>query len=114
VKFTIDRIVHSKLNTLGKLTWPPAFGQDTQIVDPHTVRFITKVPDPMVPSRLAAESMNMAPSHGLADFREKFVTDRFIGTGPYRFVEHLVGDRVVMETNPNYWGKKSPTPRLTG
>src|SRR5204863_6646978 len=36
VKFTIDRIVHSKLNTLGKLTWPPAFGQDTQIVDPYT------------------------------------------------------------------------------
>jgi peptide/nickel transport system substrate-binding protein len=112
VKFTIDRIVHSKLNTLGKLTWPPAFGQDTVVVDPYTVRFITKVPDPMVPARLAAESMNMSPARGLADYREKFVTDRFIGTGPYRFVEHVVGDRVVVETNPNYWGPKSPTPRI--
>lgn len=112
VKFTIDRIVHSKLNTLGKLTWPPAFGQDTQIVDPYTVRFITKVSDPMVPARLAAESMNMAPAHGLAEFRDKFVTDRFIGTGPYRFVEYVVGDRVVVEANPGYWGKKPPTPRI--
>ena len=109
VKFTIDRIVKSKLNTLGKLTWPPAFGQDVQIVDPHTVRFTTKVPDPMVPARLAAESMTMAPARGLAEYAEKFVTDRFIGTGPYRFVEHVVGDRVVVEANPGYWGPKPPS-----
>src|SRR5262249_33706607 len=65
VKFTIERIVKSKLNTLGKLTWPPAFGQETQIVDPYTVRFTTKVPDPMVPARLAAESITMAPAKRL-------------------------------------------------
>jgi peptide/nickel transport system substrate-binding protein len=112
VKFTIERIVKSKLNTLGKLTWPPAFGQETQIVDPHTVRFTTRVPDPMVPSRLAAESMNMAPARGLAEYADKFVTDRFIGTGPYRFVEHVVGDRVVVEANPGYWGAKPATPRI--
>ena len=112
VKFTIDRIVKSKLNTLGKLTWPPAFGQETQIVDPYTVRFTTRVPDPMVPARLAAESMTMAPARALAEYGERFVTDRFIGTGPYRFVEHVVGDRVVVEANAAYWGAKSPTPRI--
>lgn len=112
VKFTIERIVASKLNTLGKLTWPPAFGQEVTVVDPYTVRMTTKVPDPMVPARLAAESMNMAPAKGLADYRDKFVTGRFIGTGPYRFVEHVVGDRVVVEANPAYWGGKPPTPRM--
>src|SRR5262245_8848816 len=38
VKFTIERVINSKLNTLGKLTWPPSFGQEVQIVDPYTVR----------------------------------------------------------------------------
>ena len=28
VKFTIERIVNSKLNTLGKLTFPPSFGPE--------------------------------------------------------------------------------------
>jgi peptide/nickel transport system substrate-binding protein len=112
VKFTVERIVKSKLNTLGKLTWPPAFGQDVQIVDPYTVRFTTKVPDPMVPARFAAESMTMAPARALAEYGERFVTDRFVGTGPYRFVEHVVGDRVVVEANAGYWGAKPPTPRI--
>jgi peptide/nickel transport system substrate-binding protein len=112
VKFTIERAITSKLNTLAKLTWPPSFGQEVQAVDPHTVRITTRIPDPMVPSRLAAESLNIAPAKGLGDYRERFVTDRFIGTGPYRFVEHVVGDRIVVEANPAYWGPKPPSARI--
>ena len=112
VKFTIERAVLSKLNTLAKLTMPPSFGQEVVIVDPYTVRIVTKVPDPMLPARLAAESMNVAPAKGLAEFRDKFVTDRFIGTGPFRFVENVVGDRVVLEANPGYWGGKPPSQRI--
>src|SRR5215468_8031638 len=112
VKFTIERVINSKLNTLGKLTWPPSFGQEVQIVDPYTVRITSRIPDPMLPSRLAAESMNMAPPKALADYREKFVTDRFIGTGPFRLAEYVVGDRVVVEANPGYWGPKPPSQRI--
>ncbi len=112
VKFTIERAIGSKLNTLAKLTWPPSFGQEVQILDPHSVRITTKVPDPMVPSRLAAESLNMMPAKGLAEYREKFVTDRFIGTGPFKFGEYVVGDRVVVEANPGYWGPKPPAQKI--
>jgi peptide/nickel transport system substrate-binding protein len=112
VKFTIERAINSKLNTLAKLTWPPSFGQEIVIVDPYTVKVVTKVPDPMVPSRLAAESMNIAPARGLAEYKEKFVTDRFVGTGPFKFVEHVVGDRVVVEANPAYWGPKPASQRI--
>ena len=112
VKFTVERIVTSKLNTLGKLTFPPSFGPEVTVVDPLTVRITTKVPDPMLPARFAAESMNMSPAKGLAEFKEKFVTDRFIGTGPFKFGESVVGDRVVVEANPGYWGAKPPTPKV--
>jgi len=112
VKFTVERAIASKLNTLSKLTWPPSFGQDVLIVDPYTVRIITKIPDPMVPSRLAAESMCMAPAKGLAEYKDKFVPDRYIGTGPFRLAEYVVGDRVVVEANPSYWGPKPPSQRV--
>src|SRR5678816_2832035 len=79
---------------------------------PYTVRIITKIPDPMVPSRLAAESMCMAPPKGLAEYKDKFVPDRYIGTGPFRLAEYVVGDRVVVEANPAYWGPKPPSQRI--
>ena len=87
VKFTVERAIGSKLNTLAKLTSPPSFGQDVLIVDPYTVRIVTKIPDPMVPSRLAAESMGMAPAKGLADFKEQVRSRPLHRHGPFRLVE---------------------------
>ena len=42
----------------------------------------------------------------------KFVSDRPIGTGPFRFVEYVVGERVVLEASPDYWGAKAASQRL--
>jgi peptide/nickel transport system substrate-binding protein len=112
VKFSIERIIGSKLNTLGKVLWPPSIGQDVQIVDPFTVRITTKVPDPILPNRVAAESVSMVPPKAMAEYREKFLGDRPIGSGPYRFVEYVVGDRLVVEANPDYWGPKPATGRI--
>jgi peptide/nickel transport system substrate-binding protein len=35
-----------------------------------------------------------------------------IGTGPYRFVEYRPGERLVVERNPNYWGKPGGMSRI--
>ena len=112
VKFSIERIINSPLNTLGKTAWPPSFGQSVEIIDPYTVHIVTKVPDPLVPNRLAAESLSMAPPKGLADYREKFVADRIIGTGPYKFVSYAIGRGATFEVNPDYWGPPPATPRI--
>ena len=29
-----------------------------------------------------------------------------IGTGPYKFVEYIAGDRIVLQANADYWGGK--------
>jgi peptide/nickel transport system substrate-binding protein len=112
VKFSLERIISSKVNTLGRTVWPPSFGQRAEVVDGHTVRIVTEVPDPIVPNRLAAESLNMAPPQALGPFKDKPVGNFLIGTGPYKFVEYVPGDRVVLEANPGYWGPKPATPRL--
>lgn len=112
VKFSIERIIDSPLNTLGKTVWPPSFGQTVEIVDPYTVRIVTKVPDPLVPNRLAAESLNMAPPKALAGFKDKYVGDFLIGTGPYKFVDYVVGRHFTVQANPDYWGEKPATSRI--
>jgi peptide/nickel transport system substrate-binding protein len=38
--------------------------------------------------------------------------DKEMGTGPYKFVEWVKGDRVVMERNDNWWGGKLPYKRV--
>jgi len=112
VKFSIERIIDSPLNTLGKTVWPPSFGQQVEVVDPYTIRISTKIPDPILPNRLAAESMNMAPPKALAGFKDKFIGDQLTGTGPYKFVEYVVGRQLVFEANSDYWGEQPATPRL--
>jgi peptide/nickel transport system substrate-binding protein len=112
VKFSVERAIGSKLNTLAKVLWPPSIGQEVQIADASTVRITTKVPDPILPNRVAAESVSMVPPKAMADYREKFVSDRPLGTGPYRFVEYVVGERLVIEANPDYWGPKPASARI--
>lgn len=112
VKFSIERNVYSKMRTSGQTVWPRAIGPQVQIVDPYTVLITTKIPDPLLPNRLAAEPFNMAPAKALAAFKDKYVTDKLIGTGPFKFVEFALGDRLVVEANPDYWGPKPATQRI--
>ena len=35
-----------------------------------------------------------------------------VGTGPYRFVEWLPGNRLILERNDNYWGPKPKIKRI--
>jgi peptide/nickel transport system substrate-binding protein len=37
---------------------------------------------------------------------------RMVGTGPYRFVEYVRDERLVMERNPDYWGPKAKIDRV--
>ena len=41
------------------------------------------------------------------------VAKKPVGTGPYRFVEWVPGERLVMEANPDYWGDKPKLQRIT-
>ena len=111
VKFSIDRTIGSKLNTLGKVLWPPSIGQEVQIVDPGTVRITTRCRTRSCPTAWRRVG-GMVPPKAMAEYREKFVSDRPIGTGPFRFVEYVVGERVVLEANPDYWGAKAASQRL--
>jgi peptide/nickel transport system substrate-binding protein len=77
-----------------------------EIVDPHTIRLSTERPYPLMPNDLSVVpivSRAIGAKVPSADFNSGKAT---IGTGPFRFVEWVPGDRIVMERNEAYWGEK--------
>jgi len=112
VKFSLERALGPKLNSGAKAYLTSDHFEHIEPVDAYTVRLHTKRPDPLLPARLAAEPVGMQPPKAYGGFLETYVTDKPVGTGPYRFVEYVLGDHLTLEANPSYWGQKAATKRV--
>ncbi len=74
-------------------------------VDDFTVRFTTKVPDPVLPARLASYFLLIPPRRYVEQSKNpQILFDQPVGTGPYRFVEWVKDDHLTLEANDEYWG----------
>jgi peptide/nickel transport system substrate-binding protein len=98
---------------------PSSFGIYTravtgvEIVDTHTVRLRTQGPYPLLPVDLAQVVMLDKQTHENAT-TEDFNAGRVpFGTGPFRFVRYLPGDRIELERNDRYHGEKPHWARVT-
>lgn len=78
--------------------------ESMEVIDPLTVRFTTTKPTPQfmelaglvyIVSRAAAETAT------IDDFNSGAAA---VGTGPYKFVEWVPGDRLTLAANESYWG----------
>src|SRR3954471_17960781 len=116
--FTADDVV----STLKRVPWvpnsPSSFRIYTQaiagweILDPYTIRLKTANVYPLLPADLSgvfvtSKKFETAPT---GDFNAGRAA---IGTGPFRFVEYVPGDRIVLARNDNYWGAKPAWQRAT-
>ena len=75
-------------------------------VDALTLRLKTERPHPLLPNDLVAVRIipkKVAESAKTEDFNSGKAV---IGTGPYKFAEHVAGDRIVMVANERYAGPK--------
>ena len=101
--------------TLSRVPWVPnspnSFATytraiiETIIVDAHTVRFRTAAPYPLLPIDLSSVEI-ISRRHERAPTAEFNSGQATIGTGPFRFVAYLPGDRVTLQRNDAYWGVK--------
>ena len=100
VKFTIDYVTDPKTVYARKSRIAGVVA--TEIVDDKTVDIRTSAPAPLLP-------------RGLADIaiEQKAITEKLgqtvahrkpVGTGPWKFVEWVAGDRYDLIANPDYWG----------
>jgi peptide/nickel transport system substrate-binding protein len=115
--FTAEDVAFS-LHRAPNVSSAAAFGVYTraitqvEIVDPLTVRIHSASPYPMAPYDLSVVPI---VSHGIgeavttADFNSG---KSVIGTGPFRFVRWVPGDRIEMARNDDYWGPKPAWTRV--
>ena len=86
---------------------------DVKIVDPHTIVFKTATPHVLLPSDLASV-MIISRLHGEKAGTEDYNSGKAaIGTGPYKFVEYVPNQRVVVKANYGYWGGEEPWDKVT-
>lgn len=77
-----------------------------EVVDPLTLRIKTGTPYPLLPNDLSTISIQekrAVEGKGTEDFNKGIAA---IGTGPYKFVEWVPGNRLVLARNDSYWGPK--------
>jgi len=86
--------------------------QAVEIVNPTTVRIVTKKPDPLLLVRMAQMGSQILPARLTTDDGVKQLARRPVGTGAYRFVEWVKDERLVMEANRDWWGWEGRAPAI--
>lgn len=112
VAFTLKRVpnVPNSPSSFATFTKPIV---DVKIVDSHTIVFKTATPHVLLPSDLASV-MIVSKLHGEKATTEDYNSGKAcIGTGPYKFVEFVPNQRVVLKANYGYWGGEEPWDKLT-
>ncbi|TQR14638.1 ABC transporter substrate-binding protein [Psychrobacillus soli] len=103
VKFTLERVAkddtlrsHGDYDTI----------KEVKVLDDLKFQIITTEPDPMLLSRISRQASGILPK----DYIEENGWDHFenspVGSGPLKFVEWKRDNQVVLEANPDYFGKK--------
>jgi peptide/nickel transport system substrate-binding protein len=87
-------------------------GKTLKKIDDHTIHIITEKPYPLMPNDVStiyiiSKKNGMGAKTG--DYNSGKAT---IGTGSYKFNEWVPGDKLVIEKNPDYWGKKAQFDRV--
>ncbi len=109
VKFTYDKIMDEKTNTVRRSDYELV--KEARVLDPFTFRVTYK--QPFSPG-LGTWSMGIIPKHLLEkeDINTTSFNRRPIGTGPFRFVEWVTDEKIVVEANPDYFEGKPGLDRI--
>src|SRR5689334_13061273 len=111
VKATMDYIK----DPANKTHYLPRWSQvkEVQIVNDHTVRFITEKPWPGLIDRIAGSDFLPMPPKALKEQGVQALAAKPIGTGAFRFVQWVRDEKLVVERNPDYWQTPAEASRVT-
>ncbi|OGP70609.1 MAG: hypothetical protein A2W09_01715 [Deltaproteobacteria bacterium RBG_16_50_11] len=100
VKFTYDKIMDEKTNTVRRSSYELV--KKAEVPAPYTFRVTYR--QPFSPG-LETWSMGIIPKHLLekVDINTAPFNRKPIGTGPFRFVEWVSDEKIVVEANPRYF-----------
>ncbi|MFY0546101.1 ABC transporter substrate-binding protein [Brevibacillus sp. H7] len=99
VKFSLERVLDEKQKSTqrGNIS---AISTVT-VLDPYTVEIKTKEPYNLLPHRLFY--LSIVPPKYVKEVGDQVFAEKPVGTGPYKFVEWVKGDKIVLEANEDYF-----------
>lgn len=111
VKFTIDRIIDPQANspTLSYIRTVAS----VEVVDRETVRIKTNGPDPLLPTRMSRYPAYIVPPNYVEKVGNDVFASKPIGTGPYKLVDFVPDQHVILEANAGYWRGKPAIDKVT-
>jgi ABC-type transport system substrate-binding protein len=108
VKFNLDRVrgMQTSAGTTLRMI------DSVQVVDEKTVKVSTQEPFGPFLRHLATTSGSIQSPDAIKKWDKEYGLHP-VGTGPFKFVEWIKGDRLVLERNPEYWGEEPKVARIT-
>ena len=103
VLFSFKRLLDPEIDSPARPTYSSVI-KDVVAVDDYTVRFDLQGPNAFFPDSLSIYQARITPSD--VDVK-RFHLETF-GTGPFKLVENLFGQRTTMERNDDYWEEGKP------
>lgn len=122
--FTAEDVVFS-IDRVGKVPNSPSPQtiftksiKEVKVIDPMTIRMVTTAPHPLLPNdmsviRIMSKKAASGPAAEGKTTEQLSKGDGLVGTGPFKFVEWVRGDRLVLERNDAYWGPKPTWTKVT-
>ncbi len=112
VAFTIGRVPHIPNSPGGFDGFVQAITK-VEVVNPLLIRFHTASPYANLPLDLASIAIVSRHAGQGATTEDYNSLKAAIGTGPYRVVKYVAGDRVELERNDKWWGPKPEWSHVT-
>ncbi len=84
-----------------------------EVVDEYSVRLVLNNPFAPIISNLSHSFIGMLSPTSLKDLAKGEITDKIVGTGPYKLVRWDRGEQIVLEANADYWGTTPKISRVT-
>jgi peptide/nickel transport system substrate-binding protein len=107
---TFTRIINPPANvSISGIREQLSMVESVNAVDDMTVEFVLKNPTPFFLEVMAGDAMIVYSAEQLEenDFDLRGVTVP-AGTGPFKFVEYVQGEKMVLEANEEYWNPELP------
>lgn len=86
---------------------------DTEIIDDYSIKFILNRPYLPLPELLTSvHSYILSPASTPYDDIINMDTGKLVGTGPFIYDQYIPNDKIVLSSNPSYWGGQAKINKL--